>query len=122
MSSEIDDVLDAAYEQFIASAVDTGCVWALEGGEGWAVCPSTKNDALDVLPLWSEPERASIHCRDEWAEYRVIPISFEELLDDWLPGMHEDVLMVGVDWNEELEGDEVEPLDLLEDFDKAIAD
>ena len=30
--------------------------------------------------------------------------------------MHEDVLLVGINWNAELEGEELEPLDLLEEF------
>lgn len=51
-----------------------------------------------------------------------MPISLEEFLDDWLPGMHEDVILVGVNWNGEMEGAEVEPLDLLEDVDKYAAE
>jgi hypothetical protein len=44
----------------------------------------------------------------------------EEFLDDWLPGMHADVLMVGVNWSEDLEGQEFEPLDLLEEFEAEL--
>ncbi len=110
------------YEQFLAEAIDTGCVWALEGEEGFALCPSVDNDELDVMPLWSQPEYAQLHCRDEWAEYEVVPIALEELLDDWLPGMHSDLMLVGVNWNHELEGIELEPLDLLEDIDREAAE
>jgi len=48
-----------------------------------------------------------------------VPISLEELIDDWLPGMHGDLILVGVNWNEALEGTEIEPLDLVEEIDKA---
>ncbi len=44
----------------------------------------------------------------------------EEFLDDWLPGMHSDVLLVGVNWNVDLEGAEIEPLDLLEEFEAEL--
>jgi hypothetical protein len=44
----------------------------------------------------------------------------EEFLDDWLPGMHSDVLLVGINWNLDLEGDEIEPLDLLEEFESEL--
>jgi len=44
----------------------------------------------------------------------------EEFLDDWLPGMHADVLMVGVNWTADLEGQEMEPLDLLEEFESEL--
>ena len=107
---------DENYERFIEEAFSTGCVWGLEGKDGWALCPSVLSDDVDVLPLWSQPEYAEVHCVEEWHDYKVTPIALEELLDDWLTGLHEEVTMVGPNWNAELEGDEVEPLDLLEDF------
>lgn len=114
--------LDEIYDQFIHDALATGCVWGLESDDGWAICPSSSNDEIDVMPLWSQPELAEVHCQQEWAKYRPVPISLEELLDEWLPGMHEDVVLVGIDWNQQLDGEEVEPLDLLEDFDEAAGD
>ena len=33
-------------------------------------------------------------------------------------GGQSDVLLVGVNWNAQMEGDEIEPLDLLEEFDE----
>ncbi len=118
MTDPLGDDLDENYTRFIDEAYATGCVWGLENDEGWALCPSNQNDELDVLPLWSQPEFAEAHCVDEWAQYRVTPIALEELLDDWLPGLHEEVTMVGPNWTVALEGDEVEPLDLLEDFEE----
>jgi hypothetical protein len=44
----------------------------------------------------------------------------EEFLDDWLPGLHSDVILVGVNWNSTLDGEEIEPLDLLEEFDAEL--
>ncbi|WP_086934088.1 DUF2750 domain-containing protein [Agarilytica rhodophyticola] len=117
-----EDDFDAIYEGFIDDAIHTGCVWGLSSEEGWALCPSSYSDSVDVMPLWSQPELAKVHCQDEWANYEVVPISLEELLDEWLPGMHQDILLVGIDWNADLDGEEIEPLDLLEDFDKAAAE
>ncbi len=118
--SEVVD-LDEIYDEFIANAIEMGCVWGLEGDEGWALCPSAGNVEVDVMPLWSDPDAAKRQCCDEWGQYTPVPISLEELLDEWLPGMHEDVLLVGIDWSTSLDGEEVEPLDLLEDIDKAAA-
>ena len=113
--------LDEIYENFIEDAIATGCVWALEGEDGFAVVPSSTNEDIDVMPLWSQPEFAKDACQEEWVHYKPVPISLEELLDEWLPGMHEDVVLVGIDWDEALDGEEVEPLDLLEDIDKAAS-
>ncbi len=122
MNQTTHDAFDAIYETFIEHAIATGCVWGLEGEEGWALCPSAYNDDVDVMPLWSDPDAAKALCSAEWAAYKPVPIAVEELLDEWLPGMHEDVLLVGIDWDCELEGEEVEPLDLLEDIDQAAAE
>ena len=111
---------DENYELCIEEALATGCVWGLETGDGWALCPSNSNGEIDVIPLWSQPEYAQRHCIDDWSDYQVIPISVEELLDDWLPGLHEDVILVGPNWNGDLEGLEVEPLDLLEEMEQVL--
>ena len=44
----------------------------------------------------------------------------DEFIDDWLPGMDEDKLLVGVNWNAEFEGDETEPLDLLDELEAQL--
>jgi len=119
--NKLGDDLDENYDRFIAEAIDTGCVWALEGEEGFALCPSVNNEDIDVMPLWSQPEYAKSHCAEEWASYQVVPIALEELLEDWLPGMHGDLTFVGVNWNSDMEGLEQEPLDLLEEIDREAA-
>lgn len=115
---KLSDDLEENFERFIVEAIDTGCVWALEGPEGFALCPSVENEELDVMPLWSQPEFAKLHCKDEWAPYEAVPIALEELLDAWLPGMHSDLVLVGVNWNSAMEGLEIEPLDLTEEIDQ----
>lgn len=122
MTTALGENFDDNYQLFLEEAVATGCVWGLEGEEGWALCPSNLNDELDVLPLWSQPEYAQIHCVEEWQSYKPVPIALDELLDEWLVGLHEEVTMIGPNWNVELEGDEIEPLDLLADFDDDSTD
>ncbi len=116
------DDFDSNYGTFIGDAIETGCVWALESDQGFALCPSVDNDELDVMPLWSQPEYAKQHAKEEWKEYAAVPIALDELLDDWLTGMHADLLLVGVNWNTDLEGVEVEPLDLMEDIDQGASE
>lgn len=108
------------YDRFIVEAVEEGLVYGLEGPEGWALCPSEKYESSEVLPLWSSREFAAVHCREEWADYQPLPIDLEELLDDWLPGMHDDELLVGVNWDENLEGEEFEPMDLLDELEQEM--
>lgn len=122
MSDSLITFPSSAYQQFIQDTIASGCLWGLQGPEGWALCGSEKYDDTEVMPFWSQPELAQLHCNDEWKDYEVVPIALAEFLDDWLPGMHTDVFLVGLNWDESMEGEEVEPLDLLADFDRATAD
>lgn len=120
--TELSDDFSENIDRFIVEAMENGCVWGLQSEEGWALCASEDYDDVDVMPLWSQETFARHHCRDEWADYTPVAIELEEFLEDWLPGMHEDVLLVGVNWNDELEGGEMEPLDLLEEFEQELQD
>lgn len=115
MKSDNDEI-----HHFIKQAADTGCIWGLLGDEGWAQCASDQYANSLVIPFWSQPELVEPHKSHEWGNYKVTPISLEEFLDDWLTGMHDDHLLVGIDWDESLEGEEWEPLDLLEEFEAAL--
>ncbi|WP_020209846.1 DUF2750 domain-containing protein [Gilvimarinus chinensis] len=116
----VTDSFEQNLDRFVVEGIDTGCVWGLEGPDGWALCDSERYDNTDVMPLWSARELAATHCVAEWAIYKPVAIALDELLEDWLPGMHDDVLLVGVNWDSELEGEEWEPLDLLAEFEAEL--
>ena len=125
MTEQIDtlsDDLDENLDRFIVEALQYGCVWGLQGSDGWALCASEAHEDMDVMPFWSQQAFAQVHCVDDWADYTPVAIEIEEFLEDWLPGMHEDLLLIGVNWNLELDGDEMEPLDLLEEFEQEMGD
>ena len=109
-------------DRFVVEAIEQGCIWGLEGPDGWALCGSEKYEDTDVMPFWSQEELARVHCQDDWKHYKPVAVELGEFLEDWLPGMHNDVVLVGINWDEELEGVEIEPLDLLEEFDQELAD
>jgi hypothetical protein len=109
-------------DRFIVEAMELGCVWGLQGPDGWALSASEDHDDVDVMPFWSQESFARVHCAGDWEQYHPVPVDLEEFLEDWLPGMHEDVLLIGINWNVELDGDEMEPLDLLEEFEAEMGD
>jgi hypothetical protein len=120
LSEELSDDSSENLDRFVIEAIESSCIWGLQGPDGWALCASEKYEGSDVMPLWSREDFARVHCVDDWHAYAPIAIELEEFLEDWLPGMHEDVLLVGVNWNLELEGEEMEPLDLLEEFEQEL--
>ncbi len=99
----------SAFASELASKAE---VWGLMDGNGWALCPSIEFEETEVLPFFSSKEAAALLCSGEWEIYRPESISLESFLDEWLPGIHEDSAMVGLNWNADLEGAEVEPADL----------
>jgi len=107
--------LEANYDRFIDRVLETNVVWALKDEEGWAICPSNEYEC-DLYVVWSDEEYAKQHCKDEWSSYSPVEIPLESFLEDWLPGMEEDEYLVGVQFNSELAGLEVEPSKLAMDL------
>jgi|TARA_B110000238_G_C15920146_1_gene350095 hypothetical protein len=117
----LSDDLQENLDRLVVECLDNGCVWGLQDAEGnWSLVSSIDNDSIDVIPFWSAEGLAQALCNGDWKVYKPVAIELEEFLDDWLPGMHADVLMVGINWNTDLEGQEMEPLDLLEEFEAEL--
>ncbi|MAY68918.1 MAG: DUF2750 domain-containing protein [Porticoccaceae bacterium] len=117
----LSDNLQENFDRLIVECLEQGCIWGLQDNdENWALVESSDHDHIDVIPFWSNKLLAEALCNDDWSIYKPVAIEMEEFLDDWLPGMHSDVLLVGINWNLDLEGDEIEPLDLLEEFESEL--
>lgn len=106
--------LDANYQRFIEDILESGQVWGLQSDEGWVVVDSTEFEESEVMPFWSEEAYAKAHCVGEWSEFKPVAMDLEEFVEDWLAGMAEDGILVGPNWNNELEGLEVEPEELAQ--------
>lgn len=106
--------LNANYQRFIEDSLESGQVWGLQSEEGWVVVDSTEFEDSEVMPFWSDEAFAKSHCVGEWAEFKPVAMDLEEFVEDWLAGMAEDGILVGPNWNDDLEGLEVEPDELAE--------
>ncbi|TON49838.1 hypothetical protein CGH26_07310, partial [Vibrio parahaemolyticus] len=52
------------------------------------------------------------HNVEEWADFTVLEIPLDIFVEDWLLTLAEDGVLVGTNWNDQLEGKEMEPQDL----------
>ena len=121
--SNPDAEYEAKYDAFIAEIKQTGEVWGLCTDEDdWAVCASSAYEDTDVMPFWSNKTLAQAQCVGEWAVFHAQAIPMEDFLNDWLPDMHEDDVLVGPNWDENLEGLEVEPADVAAELDDQLPD
>ena len=103
------------YDRFVRRVKRSGVVWGLKSDEGWAVCPSNEYDC-DVYLFWSDEAYARRHCISKWAGYKPTQIPLNEFIDTWLKGMDEAGELAGTNFNADLAGLEVEPIQLAEDL------
>jgi hypothetical protein len=92
----------------------SGLVWGLQSDRGWAVCESEEYEDTDVYPFWSDEAAARVHATGDWSDYRPASLDLDLFIDTWLAGMSEDGVLVGTNWDADLSGVEVEPVDLAQ--------
>ncbi|WP_028305026.1 DUF2750 domain-containing protein [Oceanospirillum maris] len=112
--TRLTDSIDDNYSLFIEEIRFNGELWGIESEDGWVVVDSQEFENTDVIPFWSDKEDAAVHCVEEWADYQISKIEVEDFVQEWLPELDADGVLVGANWNAELEGVEVESLQLAE--------
>ncbi|MBB1487113.1 DUF2750 domain-containing protein [Oceanospirillum sediminis] len=120
--TRLTDNLDDNHALFVEEIRFNGELWSLESDDGWVVVDSEEFEDTDVMPFWSDKDDAEAHCVGEWSDYQVSKIEIEEFVQEWLPELDEDGVLVGTNWNSELEGLEVEPKSLAENLAGADVD
>lgn len=103
-------------EQFVEKTDKSAQIWGLESTEGWAICVSQDDEDMQVMPFWSAQNNAQKYCVDEWQNYKATAIDRGEFIFDWLNGMANDDVMVGLDWLNDQDELEVDPTLLAEIF------
>ena len=105
--------IQANLDLFVADTKSTNLVWGLRNKEdGWLSCDSTEFENSEVMPFWSAKEDAEAHNVEEWADFEVLEIPLDIFVEDWLMTLAEDGVLVGVNWNAQLQGKELESQDL----------
>lgn len=114
---------DEAYNQFIRTLLATRTVYTLgpADGEEIAECPSAYYDddtgePAPVYCFWQDGAAAEACCREEWADYVIGSIPLDIFMEDWLIGLDQEAALVGVDFDEQLYGLEIEPAEVLADL------
>lgn len=106
--------------EFFAEVKATQMLWALydSKGDGWVVADSTNYEDAESMPLWSTESGAQKCCVDEWADYTPRQISVSDWLEHWFEELKDDGLLIGLDWQDDGECEELE----VADFTQEIAD
>ncbi|WP_354625499.1 DUF2750 domain-containing protein [Psychromonas sp. MME2] len=99
-------------EMFVEQVTQQEVLFGLfDENEGWANCHAHDNrDASAVYLFWSEPSLAEKLQNEEWANYKIQPITLTVFLESWLDGMQKQQVFAGVNWDENLYGLEIEAM------------
>ena len=107
-----EQTFEEKHQAFIERVSETGVVWGLSFEEGWATCESNDFEDTEIIPFWSDETLAKAIATEEWKQYQTTEITLAEFLENWLLGMHDDELLAGTDWDDNLMGKETEPVQL----------
>lgn len=108
------------HDRFVQRVSASREVWGLKNAQGWACTASTADgtEERSVMPFWSDRAYARQCAKEDWCDYDPTPIPLGLFLERWLPGMAADGCLVGTNWNAQLCGHEIEPLELKREFER----
>lgn len=102
--------------EFVQRVQENGTLWGLHSEGGWVVCESALYEDTDVIPFWTSEQAANKQCSAEWENYTPVAISLEEFQEIWLVELANDAVMIGIDWDSNLVGEELDPLEIEKAF------
>ncbi len=107
--------LKQKYTQFLDTIIKVNSVWVLKSAEGYLQVASDRFAEVPVIPFFSDQAHASVVASSLDDEYVPEQLSLAECIEDWWPSMEADNVWVGVDFDEALEGLEIEAWQVLDD-------
>lgn len=106
------------HSEFVKSICANQQVYALKNEEGYATSFSNElvdeeDEPVEVFCFWSSKEKATVLLQDEWKGFDIDTIDLVTFIENWCVGMSNEGLLIGTDFDESLDGFEIDPLDLI---------
>lgn len=101
------------YKHFIKQVADTEIVWGLYK-DGWAL--SCTENGNKVFPLWPAQDYAELCANNEWADCKPSEIPLNEFLEDLLPNIKRNEVLLGIFYTPHDKGVVIEVDKLIEDI------
>lgn len=115
----------ADVDRFVQRVSQTELVWYLASQAKTASCDShAENEVgepLTVLLFFSDAAYARRCQKAHFEDHEICSISLFDFLFRWLPGMSGDGVLAGPNWNQDLVGRELDPLELRETIEAALS-
>lgn len=106
------------HERFIKTVCKTNIVYGLENQVGFATSSSNEfededGEPIEIICFWSEEILAKVCAKNEWKKYKAIPIDLGDFIENWCIGIHNDGLLVGTNFDQNMFGNEIEGYNLI---------
>ncbi|MBF0597239.1 DUF2750 domain-containing protein [Faecalibacter rhinopitheci] len=103
---------------FIKQIIDNQKVYLLTSEEGFATSLSEEfeyedGSNLEVICFWSSEDKAQEARKNQWENHKTESLDFNVFLEEWLFGMIEEVALAGLNFNADLQGEEISPIDFI---------
>ena len=110
------------HDRFLRRAVQGETVWGIRNAAGFQGCESNEDEERTVLLFWSDAAYARRAVSTAFPDCVPEEISLFDFLFRWLPGMEKDNFLAGTNYDANLFGIELEPLELREQLVDALPD
>ena len=123
MGLHLEADLKANYVRFVDRVQKSGILWGLRSEDGdYSSCDSFKKRGSIVILFWSDDAYAKAIGKKYWPDYRLREINLNQLLDEFLPTIKDRGFYVGLNYNSDLAGLEIDPKKLWRDLTKEVKD
>lgn len=117
--------LEKILDNFLNKVSETSTVWALQDNESYAVSVSNEFETEDGDPagmvcFWSDKQLAKASAVDDWQNHEPVKIQLGDFVENFCIGIAHDGLMVGIDFNENMIGLEIDAFDLILEISKHL--
>lgn len=84
---------------FYREVAENAALWTIRDENGFPA-PLTQGGKR-ALPFWSSRARAEkiVKTVAAYSGFEVMPVSWQDFCEQWVPGLSEDGLLVGVNWS-----------------------
>lgn len=104
--------------KFIDQIIANNKVFIIEFKDELAISQSLlfKNQANEPVPVvcfWHNLPLATASCVDVWKDYKPQEICLTTFIEDYLVNIYNESFIVGIDFNDKMEGVEADPIDVI---------
>jgi hypothetical protein len=110
------EMIEDKYKLFVEKTAASKLVWGLHDKKGWANTHAHDDEEIALIPFWSDRAFAKACAKDDWRGYAPASIPLTDFLENWCIEMADNDILVGIDWDANMIGGEINTLTVALDI------